>query len=422
MATLLLVATLAAAALTACAGRSTADRPPGAPAVRIAQASGGVNAPAVRSKPTVILISFDGMRYDYLDRGITPNLERLARSGVRAQGLIPIFPSTTFPNHYSIATGMYADRNGIANNRFLARDIDAFYVYTDSTKVRDARFYSGEPIWNTAEKQGMVAATFFWVGSEAPVGGIRATTVWNYDESIADSTRLRALGELLRQPPETRPHFVAVYFADVDAVSHRNGPDSPETNRAIARADSILGVIARIAAALPPSDSVSIVVVSDHGMINAPNKVVIQEYTDTAGVTITTGPVASLWYHGDSARIRRARSDLERMPHARVYLRSELPAEWHYDTPRSGDVIIVAEPGWYVDIRSRSGLPGAHGYPPAVQEMQGIFVAAGPRIRAGVRIGAFENVHVYPLLAELLRIVPGEVDGNLGVLRPILKN
>lgn len=409
--------------LTACAGWSPAGQPVGDTAVRIAHASGGVNAPVVRSKPTVILISFDGMRYDYLDRGITPNLERLARSGARAQGLIPIFPSTTFPNHYSIATGMYADRNGIANNRFLAPDIDAFYVYTDSMKVRDPRFYFGEPIWNTAEKQGMVSATFFWVGSEAPVGGIRATTVWNFDESVADSTRLRALGELLRRPPDTRPHFVAIYFADVDGASHRTGPDSPETNRAIAHADSILGVIAEIAAQRPAADSVSIVVVSDHGMLNAPNKVVIPEYTDTTGVTITIGPVASLWYHGDSARIRRARADLERMPHTRTYLRSELPSAWHYDTPRSGDLVIVAEPGWYVDTRSRSGPPGAHGYPPAVQEMQGIFVAAGPRIRAGVRIGAFENVHVYPLLAELLRIAPNAAaDGRLDVLQPILRN
>lgn len=377
----------------------------------------------MQHKPTVILVSFDGMRHDYLDRGITPNFDALSRRGARAAGLIPIFPSQTFPNHYSIVTGLYADGHGLVKNSFYDDTLGARYSMSDSRAVADPRFYRGEPIWSTAERQGMVTASLFWVGSEQ-VTPLKPTHVWRFSTEIPDSARINALRDWLNEPAVTRPHFIAIYFPVVDDAGHRYGPDAAETVRSIVYLDSILGVIDGLAAARPASDSISIVVVSDHGMAEAPNWVYLSDYIDTNGLESSTGPVTNLWFKGDTARMRIAYTALRRMPHARVYHRSELPRAWHYNTPRAGDIIIVADDQWQIGTvkRDRGEYPANHGYPPEMKDMQGIFVATGPRIREGVWVDAFENVHVYPLLAELLRIEPArDVDGRISVLRGILR-
>lgn len=386
--------------------------------------SGGRNSDAARHKPTVVLISFDAFRWDYLDRGITPNLAALAARGVRADGLIPIFPTKTFPNHYAIATGLYADRNGIAGNNFYDPALDAFYSSRDTIAVRDARFYRGEPIWVTAERQGMVTASLWWVGSEAAIGGIKPTLMWPYDRRVEDSTRLRALHEWLHRSEETRPHLAAVYFSVIDDSSHSGGPDSPGTIRAIMYADRLLGEIVRDVETLPARDSVSVVVVSDHGMTRADQWVTLAERVDTAGIVFFGGPVANAYFKGDSAHMRRFHDQLKDVPHVRAYYRSELPKEWHYNFDRAGDIVIVAEDHWQVALKQpEKADPFTHGYPSGLKDMQGVFIAAGPRIAKGERIPAFENIHVYPFVAGLLRIRPHEgIDSRQSRLDSILRN
>jgi hypothetical protein len=388
--------------------------------------SGGVNHPRWSEAPYVVLVSFDGLRHDYPDRGLTPNLLRLAERGVRADGLIPMFPSKTFANHYSIATGLAPGRHGIVGNDFYDPGFDATYRLRDRMAVEDGRWYGGEPIWVTAETQGMVTAAMFFVGTEAPVRGVQPTWWHKFDESVTEETRIRRVLDWLALPAERRPHLITLYFERLDSHGHRFGPESAELNASLAVADSLLGRLLEGIAALPHGDRVHVLVVTDHGMspyVREP--VILEDWADLAGVrVIAAGPIAHLYTQGDTARARALRAALAAAPGISAYLPEETPPEWQTArNPRFGDVLVVAEEG--VQIRQRHQMgersPASHGWP-ATRSMHGAFVAAGPRLRSGLRIPAFENVHIYPLLAEILGLEPARaVDGRLDVLRPILK-
>ncbi len=392
--------------------------------------SGGRNAVEHLDKPYVVVVSFDGFRHDYLDRFDTPNFDRVERAGVRADGLIPIFPSKTFPNHYAIATGMYAEKHGLVDNNFWDPTFGAMYRLADRSAVQDGRWYGGEPIWVTAETQGMVAASFFFVGSEAPIKGVRPSEWRAYDGSIPNEARVDQALEWLSRPAETRPHLVMLYFSAVDDAGHRYGPDSPEVERAVQEVDRVLGRLLDGLHALPIAEDVHVILVSDHGMegMSPERAEYLEDYIDLDGVRLVGGgPYLTLWVDGDEARAEQIEAALNRsLRHARAYRRDAMPARWRYaGSPRVGDVIVEAEPGYQIigtrEWRASSG--GAHGYDPArAPSMRGIFLAAGPRIEAGLRIPAFENVHVYPLVAHILGLEPNpEIDGRLDVLEPILR-
>lgn len=395
--------------------------------------SGGRNSAEHLDKPYVVVVSFDGFRRDYLDRFETPNFDRVARAGVRADGLIPIFPSKTFPNHYAIATGMHADKHGLVDNNFWDPEFGAMYRLSDRSTVQDGRWYGGEPIWVTAERQGMVTASYFFVGSEAPVQGVLPTDWRVYDGDVPNEARVDRVLEWLRRPVETRPHLIMVYFSAVDDAGHRHGPDSPEVERAVHEVDRVLGRLLDGIDALPIGDEVHLVLVSDHGMegVSPERAEYLEDHIDLEGVrVIGGGPYLTLWVEGDEARaerIEQIESALNRgLEHARAYRREAMPERWRYaGNPRVGDLIVLAERGYQVvGTRERPAWGGgAHGYDPeTTPSMQGIFLAVGPRIQAGLRIPAFRNIHVYPLIANLLGLRPNpEIDGRLDVLEPILQ-
>lgn len=389
--------------------------------------SGGKNKAEHLDKPYVIMISFDGFRHDYVDRVETPNFDRIARAGVRADGLIPIFPSKTFPNHYAIATGMYAENHGLIDNSFWDPEFQARYALGDRATVEDGRWYGGEPIWVTAETQGMVAATYFFVGSEAPVSGVRPSYYHIYDASIPNEARVDQVIEWLRLPEAERPHLVMLYFSDVDNAGHTHGPDAAEVDEAVRAVDRALGRLLDGIESLPIRDRIHVILVSDHGMaaLDTARAERLDAFVDLEGVRIFgNGPYATLWV-GDSARVEAIRAALAAgLKHARVYRRDEIPERYRYKgSRRVGDLLVLAEPGWQVYASNgRAWSGGTHGYDPVSPLMHGIFFAMGPSIRAGVRIPAFENVHVYPLVAHLLGLRPNPaVDGRLDVLRPILR-
>ncbi|MEO7454872.1 MAG: ectonucleotide pyrophosphatase/phosphodiesterase [Gemmatimonadaceae bacterium] len=381
------------------------------------------------ARPYVVMVSFDAFRYDYIDRFSPAAFGGIAAKGVRASSLIPSFPSKTFPNHYTLATGLYPGHHGIVGNAFFDPSRRRWYRLSDTSAVRDSSWYAGEPIWVTAERNGVKSGVYFWSGSEAAIGGVRPSYYTLYDAKVPNAARVDGVTSWLRKPAADRPHLVMIYFSDVDDTTHRYGPDAPQTAVAVTSVDNALRRLLDSIAVLPIRDSVNIVLVSDHGMTQIPPQQVlpVSDLLARAGVDTThievsdNGPTMSIWFGADSARLRRAHAVLDTSMggHARAYLRSETPERWHIrDNERAGDLLLVADEGYILERRGTDKPPtrGAHGYDPAVKDMHGIFLAAGPNVRALGTIPAFENVNVYPFLAAMLHLQAPRVDGSLAGL------
>ena len=388
--------------------------------------TGGVNHPSVRSRPHVVLVSFDGFHPTYLTRFDTPHFDRLAARGMRAAGLVSVFPSLTFPGHYSIATGLHPEAHGVVGNRFFDPARDAEFSYRRPGDAQDGSWWGGEPIWVTAETQGMVSAAFFFPGTEADVGGIRPSHWRPYDGSVPNRERIDQVLAWLALPPAQRPHLVTLYFSLVDSAGHRLGPGDPDMRRSVKSADALLGNLMQGLDALPHADRIAVVVVSDHGMA-APDPdrtTVLPQVAELAGVrVVAAGPSVSL-HVGDPERAGDLRDRLNaRMVHARAYLREELPAHLHArGNARLGDLLVMPAGMGMVRLAPGSTPPaGMHGWDPTLPEMHGIFLAAGPGIASSVTLPTVDAVDVYPLVARLLGLTPNrEAAGDLAVFAPAL--
>jgi len=395
-----------------------------------AAGSGGVNAPAQRDKPYLVLVSLDGFRWDYPDTGNTPALDRIAAGGVRAERMIPVFPTLTFPNHYSIATGLYPARHRLVGNKFPNADRSAWYSLRDRDAVQDGRWYGGEPVWVAAEKAGMVTAAYYFVGTEAAVQGVPLSYWSPFDASVPGRARVRRVLEWLAMPAESRPHFVTLYFEDVDTATHRYGPGSAEARAAIVRVDGYLGALLDGIAGLPIADRVYVFVVSDHGQLEKKiddDILVIDELADLHGVDVVDHGAAAFLYTADAARAGEIHDVINgHWTHGRAYLRSETPPAWQV-TAAAGfaDVIVQADPGWLVystSSRVERRSRGDHGWAPEAPGMHAIFLASGPRLPKGVRTGPIRAVDVYPLMMAVLGLpVTMAIDGDASKLVPLLR-
>ena len=425
------------AAVASCgvpAGALAPTTPPpagGAPAapepIRTPEGTGGVNALETLDKPYVVLVSFDGFRHDYLTRYDTPSFDQVADTGGGADALIPVYPSLTFPSHYSIATGLYPERHGIVGNRFFDPGRGETYDYRNTATVQDGTWYGGEPIWVTAETQGMVAAAMLFVGTEAAVGGVRPTFWTPYDARGSYRERVDQVVAWLTLPAHARPHLITLYFSAVDAAGHDAGPASPAVEGAVGQVDDALGRLLDGLGTLPYGDQVSVVLVSDHGMGSVDPDLVtdLGEIADLRNTrVVVTGPGVNLFVGGDADRARMVRDDInDGLRGGRAYLRAEVPEALRYRAdPRIGDVVVVAEPGAMIGMGGSSPPPpGMHGWDPRHPDMHGIFLATGPEIAPGRRVGPVESVHIYPFLARLLHLTPHpDIDGDLSVLAPLL--
>ena len=395
--------------------------------VRTADGTGGINALETLDKPYVVLVSFDGFRHDYLSQYDTPSFDRVADTGAGSDALIPVYPSLTFPSHYSIATGLYPEHHGIVGNRFFDPVRGEDYHYQDTASVRDGTWYGGEPIWVTAETQGMVAAAMLFVGTEAAVGGVRPTFWTPYDARGSRRERVDQVLAWLSLPAQTRPHLITLYFSAVNGAGHDAGPTSGAVEGAVRQVDGALGRLLDGIERLPHGDQVSVVLVSDHGMGDVDPGLVIDlrqiaDLRDTR--VVVTGPGANLFVGGDQDRARAVRDDInDELRGGLAYLRDEVPEALRYRAdPRIGDVVVVAEPGTMIGMGGSSPPPpGMHGWDPRHPDMHGIFLAAGPEIGPGRWVGPLESVHVYPFLARLLHLTPRpDIDGDLSVLAPLL--
>lgn len=395
-----------------------------------ATGTGGVNRPGQQDTPYLILMSFDGFRADFLDRFDLPNFRRVMQEGTRARAMVPVFPSLTFPNHYSLVTGLLPAHHGIVGNSFYDPERKEAYSFRGATTVGDGSWYRGEPIWVTAETQGLVAACYFWPGSEAPIKGVRPSIWKKYDGSVPNSERVGAVLDWLRLPADRRPHLITMYFSDVDSAAHDSSLDGPEVARAANTLDAALGELLDGVGALPIHDRVYFLLTSDHGVAetSAAQTVPLGSLIDTADVRVGfSGPVTSL-HTRDAAHAERVRDAINaRLQHGRAYLRRELPARYGYSSdPRVGDVVVVMEESWRIAAAPATSLRrhlrwGEHGWDPSLPSMHAIFVISGPGIRRGGTIDSVGNLDVYPLMAGLLRLTPAAgLDGRPGLIQQVV--
>jgi hypothetical protein len=405
----------------------------------------GANGAEQQKQHYVILVSLDGFRYDYAEKYHAENIRALGAEGAAArEGMIPAYPSLTFPNHYTLATGLYPEHHGIVANNFYDPQRKQTYRLGDPATVTDGSWYGGTPIWVLAEQQGMRAACFFWPGSEAEIQGTRPSYYLKYDDRVPDDARVQQVFEWLRLPAERRPHLIALYFADVDHAGHEYGPESEEVRAAVQGVDREIGMLREGLAKLRLP--VDVIVLSDHGMAKVPGEwITLDKYFGDAGAFEKI--VGSSLYAKSDADAERAYEGLRgRSDRFEVYRRAQMPAALHADgNARSGDPVVVTTGPYLVRFSvpreqaaastmasggaaaARHDEVGAHGFDPArVPEMKASFFAAGPDICGGVKLAPFENVNVYPLVAKLLgldisHLKTGAIDGDLRVLAAILK-
>jgi predicted AlkP superfamily pyrophosphatase or phosphodiesterase len=390
-------------------------------------------AQGTADRPPLILISLDGFGANYFDKAPTPTLRELMRRGTRAESMIPSFPSKTFPNHYTIVTGLYPEHHGIIANNMKDPATGRTFALSKPQEVGDAMWWGGEPIWVTAERAGIMTAAMFWPGTEAPIMGVRPAYWKVYDAKYPPAQRVDQVLEWLERPPPNRPGLITLYFSDVDTAGHDYGPDSPQVTEAIRAVDSYLARLVRGLEQRALLDTTNIIVVSDHGMaaVDTNRVVVLDDYISTDDVEVADiNPTLGLFPKaGKEESIYRALANAH--PRLKVYRRNETPERWHYRAhPRIPPIVGVADEGWQVLRRRtllamRAGIGverGAHGYDPDIAtSMRAIFVAAGPAFRQDVTIPAFKNVHVYNALAELLGVKPVPNDGEAAISRTLLR-
>lgn len=387
--------------------------------------------PAARPDPILVLISFDGWRWDYVDRVPSPNLRALASRGVRATALIPSFPSFTFPNHYSIVTGLYPAHHGIVANTIADPAYrEPFKMSADTAK--DPRWWDGEPIWVTAIRQGRRAGTMFWPGSEVAIGGVRPTYWLPYSKELSSPDRVTQVLDWLALAADQRPAFVSLYFDEVDTAGHDYGPDAPELAAAARHLDEALGQLVAGVHRLGLDDRTTVVAVSDHGMAPASDDhlIFLDDYIDLKQVdVIETGEFLQLAPRTGTvdAAYRQLFGKDRRLT---IYKREQLPARFHYrDNARIAPIIGLLDEGWILTSHEREAARkpdakprrGAHGYDPQLRSMHGLFVAAGPAVRAGMVVAPFENIHIYDFLCAVLGLTPAPNDGNPAVTRAFFR-
>lgn len=401
-----------------------------AAALVLAGCQGARPAPA-SDPPIVVLVAFDGWRWDYLDRVEAPTLRRLAQRGVRSEGLIPVFPALTFPNHYTLVTGLRPARHGIVSNTMLDPAIPGRFSLSNTAVTGNPAWWGGEPIWHTATRQGVKSGTMFWPGSDVAIGGQYPTYWRQFEHTLPPGERTDQVLEWLRLPEAERPRLITLYYSDVDTAGHDEGPDSQAVREATARVDHELGRLIEGVEALGLEPRVHWIVVSDHGMapLSADRLIVLDDYVDLATVqTVDMGPWLTV--NPVAVSVDTVYAALhDKHPHLRVYRSAELPAQYGLaGHPRLPVIVALADEGWYVVTRERlarreasRSWGGAHGFDPAFPSMRGLFVAAGPRFREGLTIPPVENLHVYELMCTLLGLTPAPNDGDADVSQPWMR-
>ena len=393
----------------------------------------GPNSTWAQNQHYLVLVSLDGFRWDYAKRDNATHLLALGKAGVWApEGMLPSYPSLTFPNHYTLVTGLYPEHNGIVANSFLDPYHSARYSMYDTQATHNGAWYGGVPLWSLAESQGMRTACLLWVACEAKIAGFRPSYYATFDEETqatpkGEQARIDDTVTLLHLPAADRPHFIAIYFSEPDHEGHEYGPDARETREAALRMDALVGKLRDALAAtnLP----IDLVVVSDHGMVKSRGGWInLDQFADLSGFET----VGDLLYGKTEEDRERVYNQLKHVSSQfMVYRRKDVPAALNYDqNEREGDPVIVATGPFAIRAHapvatapSHPPTTGMHGFDPhLLPEMKASFFAAGPDLRVGRTVAPFDNVNLYPWMAHLLGLNPPKTDGNLNILSGTLRD
>ena len=389
--------------------------------------SGRKNSPKQITKPYVILISADGFRADFTELYEAKKLQALSTSGVRGKYMIPSYPSVTFPNHYSIVTGLYPSHHGLVDNSYIDVASGAFYNMGNKKMVAEGKLYGGTPLWVLAEQQKMISASFYWVGSEADIQGIKPTYHYIYNDKIDIATRIKVVKDWLSLPEDQRPHFITFYFPDVDHDAHTYGPDDIRVKKSVQFVDSSINALQESLSSLQLP--INYIFVSDHGMakVDNINTKPLPASIDTAYFKVPWGDTQLHLYAKDKSKIEPTYNALKNDTSVTVYTLDETPAYWHYKKAddkfnRLGDLIVVPHFPKVFNLSKGKASLGKHGFDNHMPEMRASFMAWGPAFKKGLTIDGFENVNIYPIVAHILGLAFDKktIDGKFEVLKPIL--
>lgn len=370
-----------------------------------------------------IIVSLDGFRWDYPQIHGTPNLNKMAQNGVSAV-MRPSYPASTFPNHYTLITGLVPDHHGIVNNIFWDRTNHRQYSMGDSLTRYNPDYYKGEPIWTTAQRQGVKAASIYWVGSDINIKNSYPT----YYKEWADQPRLTfqqrvdtALAMLTKKEAD-RPHLITLYMDEPDASGHHYGPTGQETKLMVNHIDSLIGKLIDGIEKLPFGNQVNLIVTADHGMtdVSKDRFININDYLKPSWYerAIGNNPTSIFASKENRDSIYAALSKIDNIE---VYRKNKVPKKLKYGTnPNIGDIVVIPACGWQFGFKPSPNI-GAHGYDPAHPDMQVIFFAIGPDFKVGYKGKSFDNTAIYPLLAHLLGVKPAQNDGNFKQVKSFLK-
>jgi len=379
------------------------------------------------NKPYVILISADGFRADFTELYDATFLKSVAQNGVRAKFMTPSFPSLTFPNHYSIVTGMYPAHHGLVDNTYFDKASGQQYSMGNKKMVGEGKWYGGTPLWVLAEKQKMLSASFYWVASEADIQNTRPTYYYIYNEKIDIATRIQAVKDWLSLPEDQRPHIITFYFPQVDHEAHTYGPNDIHVAAAVKFVDSSVNALQTSLATL--NLPINYIFVSDHGMtkVDVDNTIGMPKAIDTGAMRVPWGDALIHVYAKDATKLASTYEELKKDTSVSVYKLDETPDYWHYKKSddlfnRLGDLIVVPHLPRPFNFSTRKTTLGKHGFDNHHPDMRATFMAWGPAFKKGLNIDGFENVNVYPIVAKILGLEYDEktIDGKLNVLNPIL--
>lgn len=385
-----------------------------------------INSKESQQKPYVIMVSLDGFRYDYAKKYNAKNILKMAKNGSHVTRLIPSFPSKTFPNHYSLITGLYPEHHGIVSNSFYDKKRQDSYSIGKREAVQDGSWYGGTPLWNLAQQQQMVSASYFWVGSEANINNMHPKYYYAYDKHRDYSFRIKRVIEWLQLPEAERPHMISLYFSLVDTQGHNFGPDAKETKDAVQTVDEQIGALRKAIKKL--GLPVYLIVTSDHGMDKLSYNINLHKYIDIDESQFFYGPVAMI-YTKDASEKNRLYNILSQQNEFKTYKQENVPNYLNYNNKdKIGDLVIIADAPYTLmytekETSTVSNRKGTHGYNPFTNKNMGaIFYVEGPNIKKNYTQSAVENVNVYPFVAHLLGLkITSPIDGKLSALESIIE-